>query len=133
MISCYYTQEKKHISYPLPETACLSSCLFKTPSALIGQLAHDWASAAHRVSGRLCRVFQLTASFTSIIKMALSDANVWHGDVAWCQEVTGWKAGRRMRRFRGSVFCRGEELLLEGTFLTKSFFYAQKPIEDIYV
>ena len=119
---------KKFISFLiLPSAAslyhymlCFGSCLFKgplsnTPSALIGQLTHAWASTVHRVPSWLAlSCFQLPVRFTSSMIIGRNCANMWHGDIIWCQKVTEWRrdnwlgvSGAKFSvRARSSRLCR---------------------------
>ena len=54
--------------------------------------------------------FQLPGSLTSAINIGINDANEWHGDLVWCQEVTELKAGLHTRCLSCIVFCGREKL-----------------------
>lgn len=50
---------------------------------------------------------QFSVRFTSSVKMVLDYANVWHGYIVRCQEVTELEAGLLMR-YSAAVFSVGE-------------------------
>ena len=68
---------------PLSEMLCFSSCLFKAPpllniqSALIGQLAHAWASTTN--SNRAAKLNQITPDTSHQANIA----NVCYDDAVW--------------------------------------------------
>ena len=70
---------KKHISFLIPSSA---SALYSPPQntqpALIGPLTCARASAAHRVTSRLCHVFSFLLVFTSNINIGIHYMS--HGD-----------------------------------------------------
>ena len=80
----------------------------KTLSALIGQLTHAWLSSADSNRAALLNPL-LCAQLAAVHR--LCSCVTW-----WCSVMSqrhGIKGGELlMRRFRSSVFCRREELLL---------------------
>ena len=95
---------------PVCQKNSFSSRLFKTWSPLIGQRTDTWPGTAINN-----RVAVLNHAYVPNRLLRNNHANLWHGDVLWCHKVTELKVGLLMRRFRSSVFCGREELLLVGT------------------
>ena len=68
---------KKHTSFLILSGAAALyplSCLFKTQSALIGQITHAWGSSAN--SDRAAALNQFSSA-----KLAINPIDVWRGDV----------------------------------------------------
>ena len=73
-------------------------------------------------------LFTTTGQLCQISFYKPNHANVGHTGVVWCHRVTELKAGPLTRRFRSSVLCGREELLL--TFLNFNTSYMQNNLHN---